>query len=81
MHKSQQFSVHGLVAGENMAFGQHVVAAVEVADEAAGFAHHEEAGGDVPGREVALPMGIETAGRDPGEIERRRAEAATTFAC
>ena len=53
-----------------------VVAAVEIGDEAAGLAHQEEAGGDVPRREVALPIGVEAAGRDPGEIERRRAEAA-----
>ena len=46
------------------------------AGEAAGFAHQEHAGGEVPRRKVALPIGVEAAGGDPGEIERRRAEAA-----
>ena len=34
------------------------------------------AGGHVPGREVALPVAVEPTGRDPGEIERGGAEAA-----
>ena len=49
---------------------------VEIADKAAGLAHERDARRHVPGREVALPIGIETAGGDPGEIERGRAEAA-----
>ena len=56
--------------------GEHGVAAVEVGDEAAGLAHQQDAGRDVPRREVALPIAVEPAGRDQGEIERRRAEAA-----
>ena len=68
--------MHGLVAGDDVACGEHRVAAVGIADEAAGFAHQEHAGGEVPRREVALPIGIEAAGGDPGEIERRGAEAA-----
>ena len=34
------------------------------------------AGRDIPGREVALPVAVEPAGRDEGEVERRRAEPA-----
>ena len=52
------------------------VAAVEVGDEAAGLAHQDHAGRDVPGREAALPVAVEPAGRDAGEIERGRAEPA-----
>ena len=32
------------------------------------------AGRDVPGRDIALPVAVEPAGRDEGEVERRRAE-------
>ena len=35
-----------------------------------------DAGGDVPELEILLPEAVEAAGRDPGEIERGRAEAA-----
>src|SRR5581483_1782285 len=41
-----------------------------------GLAHQDQAGGDVPGRQVALPIAVEASGRDPGEIERGGAEAA-----
>ncbi len=40
-----------------------------VGNEAAGFAHQDDAGGEVPWREIALPIGVEPAGGDPGEIE------------
>ena len=52
------------------------VAAVEVADKAAGFAHQKNARGHVPRRQIALPIGVETAGRDIGKVERGGAEAA-----
>ena len=76
LQHAQQLAVHGLVAGDDVAAGEHGVAAVEIGDEAAGLAHQDDAGRHVPGREAALPVGVEAAGRDPGEIERGRAEAA-----
>src|SRR5436853_43081 len=50
--------------------------AIDVGDEAAGFAHQHETGRDVPRREVAFPIGIEPSRRDPGKIERGGPEAA-----
>ena len=61
--------MHGVVAGDDLPLGQDGVVAVAVADEAAGFAHQDQAGGEIPRRQIALPIGIEPAGGDPGEIE------------
>src|SRR6202012_3978314 len=72
----QDLALHGLVTGDYFAFAEYVLAAVEVADEAAGLFHHQQAGRHVPGRKVALPKHVEAPGRDPGEIERRSAEPA-----
>ena len=47
-----------------------------IGDRAARFAHDERAGGDVPGLQAQLPVAVVAAGSDPGEIERRAAEAA-----
>ena len=52
------------------------VAAVDVGDEAAGLAHQQDARGHVPGRQIALPIAVEPAGRDEGQVERGRAEPA-----
>src|ERR1700733_2549501 len=78
LEQAQQFAVHGVVAGGDLPLGQDGVFAVAVADEAAGFAHQNYPGGDIPRRQVALPIGIEPAGGDPGEIEGRRAVTAQT---
>ena len=51
-------------------------AAVGVGDPAAGLGDQQQARGDVPGVEVALPVAVEAAGGDPGEVQRRGAEAA-----
>ena len=59
-----------------LALGEHGVTAVEVADKTAGLAHQKNPGGHVPGRQIALPEGVEAAGGDPGEIERGGAETA-----
>ena len=76
LEQPQQFAVHGVVAGGDVALVRHGVAAVEIGDEAAGLAHQDHAGGHVPRRQIALPIGIEPAGGDPGEVERGGAEAA-----
>ena len=55
---------------------EHLVLAVGVADEAAGLAQDDDAGGEVPGAQVALPEAVEAAGGDPGEVERGGAGAA-----
>ena len=73
---AQHLFLDGLVAGDDVALGEHVVAAVAIGDEAAGLAHQDEPGRDVPGLDIALPIAVEPAGGDPGEIERGGAEAA-----
>ena len=65
-----------VVGGEDLAVGEPGVAAAEIGDEAARLADQHDAGGDVPELEVLLPEAVEAARRDPGEIERGRAEAA-----
>src|SRR5262249_38050853 len=72
----QKLALHGLVAGEDLALGEQLVAAVEIAGESAGLAHDDQPARDVPGRQVALPVGVEPAGRHPGEIERGGTEPA-----
>src|SRR6266852_1127510 len=73
--RPQQVSVDRLVAGEDVAGRQHGLAAVEVGDEAAGLAHQRNSRRHVPRRKVALPIGVDAAGGDPGEIERGRPES------
>ena len=50
--------------------------AAEIGDEAARFAHQQDARRDVPQVEIVFPEAVQPPGRDPGEIERGRAEAA-----
>src|SRR5262249_36928153 len=45
----QKVAMHGLVAGDDVALGEHRIAAVEVAHVAAGLAHDNGAGRHVPG--------------------------------
>src|SRR5262245_49019880 len=71
----QQLAMDIRVAGQDAAGLEHVVAPIEVGREAAGLAYQRDPGRHVPGRQVALPIGVETAGRDPGEVERGRSEA------
>ncbi len=70
-----QFGVHELVAADDMAGGQRVVVTADAGDEAAGFAHHDLAGRDVPGLQIALPVAVEAADGDEGHVERGGAEA------
>src|ERR1700681_921197 len=65
-----------LVAGHHRPFFENVMAAVEIGDKPARLAHEQDAGGKIPGRQAALPKAVETAGGDPGEIERGSASAA-----
>ena len=61
-----------------------VIAAVEVGDKAAGLAHQDDARRHIPGLKVALPVAVEPAGGDPGEVERGGAELRrrpATFGC
>ena len=68
--------MHGVVAGDDIAFGQDGVAAIEIADEAASLAHQDRTRRQIPGRQIALPKSIEPPGRDPSEVEGRGAIAA-----
>src|ERR1051326_5775709 len=71
----QQLPMHALVSGNDMALFEHGVAAFEVGGESAGLAHQQHPCGQIPRREVALPIAVEPARRHPGEIERRRSES------
>src|SRR5205814_7272187 len=73
---AQELAVDRLVAGDDVALGQHGVVAVEIADEAAGLAHHQDTGRHVPGGEVAFPIAVEPASGDPGKVEGCGAEPA-----
>src|SRR5215468_7287050 len=70
LERPQHFAVNVLVARENAAGLDHIVASVEIGDEAAGFAYQRNSRRHVPRRQPALPIGVEAAGRHPGEIER-----------
>src|SRR5215472_10537280 len=74
LERPQYFAVNLLVAREDAAGLDHIVASVEIGDEAAGFAYQRNSRRHVPRRQPALPIGVEAAGRHPGEIERGAAE-------
>src|SRR3546814_8976274 len=50
--------------------------AAEIADPAAGFAHHQDAGGDVPGLHPGFEVGVAAPAGDVGQVQRGRARAA-----
>ena len=52
------------------------VVAGEIQHHAAGLAHQQGAGGDVPGLDADLEVGVQAPGRDPGEVEAGGAGAA-----
>src|SRR5262249_1732122 len=72
----EQLMVHRVVPGNDRARAEHRVTAGEVAHKSTGFAHKQDPGCHVPGREIAFPIAVDAAGRDPGQIERRRTKAA-----
>ena len=71
-----QFAVHEFIAADHVAGLERVARAVDAADDAAGFAHHDLAGRHVPGLQIALPIAVEAAGGDEGHVERGGAEPA-----
>ncbi len=68
--------MHRIVAGGDVALVENVVAALEIGHKAAGLAHEKDARGHVPGRQIALPIGVEPTGGDISEIEGGGAEPA-----
>ena len=50
----QKRPLHGLVAGNDAARFEHVLAALGIGDGAARLAHEQHAGGDVPGLQAVL---------------------------
>src|SRR5256885_2347357 len=64
------------VCGQHIAARHHRLSAGQIADKAAGLAHQEQPGGDVPRRQRELPEAVKAPGCDIGEVERRRAEPA-----
>src|SRR5215468_240151 len=73
-----QFFLNGLVAGNDMPLVENVIAAFTIGHEAAGLTYHDQPRRHVPRLKIALPIAVEPPRRDPGEIERCRAEAAQT---
>src|SRR5262245_41434283 len=57
-----------------------VGAAAEVGDAAAGLAHDQRPGGDVPRPEAPFPVAVDAAAGEPAQVERRRATAAYALA-
>src|SRR3954470_3068372 len=72
--QSLQFALYRLVAGNDMLLGEHRVGAVDIGHETAGLAQDDDAGRDIPGRDIPLPIAVESPGRDEGHVERRGAE-------
>ena len=68
--------MQALVAGGHRAGGKRLCAAIRAGDEATGLAHQDDAGRDVPGLQVTLPVKVRATAGDVGEIESSRAEAA-----
>jgi hypothetical protein len=66
----------GGAGGDEVAVAEVPGAAVDAGEGAAGLADQEGAGGDVPGLEVILPVGVEAARGEVGEVEGGRAGAA-----
>src|SRR4051812_342357 len=71
-----ELALNHLVAGDHVTGHIRRFAALEISAIAAGFAHDDEAGRDIPGPEIALPIGVKAPRRHPGEVERRRPETA-----
>src|SRR5262249_30619333 len=71
-----QLAVDELVAAHDVSGHHRIAGGVDVADRTSGFANHDQAGGDVPGVQVAFPVAVEAAGGDEGEVEGGGAEAA-----
>src|SRR6478735_11099511 len=67
--RSQQLAVDVLIAHEDAAGFDHVVASDEIGDETAGLAHQRDPPRHIPGREAAFPIGVDPPGGDPSKIE------------
>src|SRR5690606_4388840 len=65
-----------VVAGNDVARGEHRVAAIEAGDEAARFPHDDDACRHGPGGEARFPRGIKAACGDIGEVQRSSPHAA-----
>src|SRR4051794_7195820 len=62
------------VCGDDVAGDHRAFLVFEVRHVAARLAHQDHAGGEIPRRQIALPIDVETPRRDVGKIERGRAE-------
>src|SRR4030088_2094035 len=71
-----QLAMDEFIAADHVAGLERVVIALDAGDGAAGLAHDDLAGREIPGLQVAFPIAVEAAGRDVGEVERGGAEAA-----
>src|SRR5690606_14109599 len=69
LQRLQQSAVDRLVAGDDVAGAEHVLAARLVGGEAAGLAHQKDAGTGVPGRHALLPEAVHASRRHIGKVE------------
>src|SRR6185295_18186329 len=67
---------HGRSPGHDVAAGEGAFPAVEIGDDAAGLAHQQRAGADVPGRQAELEESVVDAGGRIGQVEGGGAAAA-----
>src|SRR5712691_11248378 len=65
-----------LIARHHRALFENGIATVEIGGKTARFAHEKKTGGEIPGRQAALPKAVEAARGNPRQIERGRAGAA-----
>src|SRR5882757_3940574 len=71
--------MQGRVSGDDVAGDHGAFPVFKVGHIAACLAHQYHAGGEIPRRQIALPIDVEAPRRDVGKIERGRAE--TPQAC
>src|SRR3546814_401492 len=62
--------------GDDFSPLNRALAAPEITDETARFAHQQNARRDIPDAETALPKSVKAASGNPGEVERGRTKAA-----
>src|SRR5919112_2064421 len=74
--ETEEFAVQDLVAARDGARRERVDAAVDVGDIAAGLAHEQDSGRQIPGVERAFPVDVGAAAGHVGEVEGGGAEAA-----
>src|SRR3546814_11842316 len=68
--------MNSIARGDDFAPLNRALAAPEITDETARFAHQQNARRDIPDAETALPKSVKAASGNPGKVERGRTKAA-----